>query len=74
MERTEKTAEELWHLIQSRLDALHDDDEVTAPLPLRKPRDAMGCNWTVETFTGPHVYRPAVRLIVSELQARFNLR
>ena len=77
MSRVTKTAAELKHLIQMRMNVLdeieHDDEQVFArDIDWQEP-DESGCNWDMIGYRGPAGYAAAVRSLVNTLRREYRL-
>jgi len=77
MPRTVKTAAELKHLIQIRMNALEDVEEdgeqvFAHNVDWHEP-DESGCNWNMSGYRGLATYATEVRLIVNRLRREYRL-
>ena len=77
MPRVTKTAAELKHLIQVRMNALdeieQDDEQVFARDVDWQQPDESGCNWDMIGYRGPVGYASAVRTLVNTLRREYRL-
>lgn len=77
MSRVAKTATELKHLIQTRMNALEDVEEDGEQLFARdidwQEPDEGGCNWNMSGYRGPAGYAMEVRGIVNRLRREYRL-
>ena len=75
--KTVKPPAALKHLIQLRLDALVDDEELGERIVARDVEwhalDADGRNWDMTGYRGPAEYRTDVRLVVDRLRREYLL-
>jgi hypothetical protein len=72
-----KTAAELKHLIQIRMNALHDVEEdgeqvFAHDVDWHAP-DETGCNWNMKGYRGPVDYATEIRAIVNNLRREYRL-
>jgi len=72
-----KTAAELKHLIQVRMNALaeveEDGEQVFAHNVDWEEPDESGCNWNMKGYRGPANYATEIRLIVNKLRREYRL-
>ena len=72
-----KTAAELKHLIQIRMDALEEVEEdgervFAHDVDWHEP-DESGCNWNMNGYRGPANYATEIRAIVNNLRREYRL-
>ena len=77
MPNTVKTAAELKHLIQNRMDALEDVEEdgeqvFAHDVDWHAP-DEDGCNWNMKGYRGAANYAGEIRVIVNKLRREYRL-
>jgi hypothetical protein len=75
--RVVKTAAELKHLIQIRIDALEeiedDGEQVSAHDVEWHEPDESGCNWNMHGYRGPINYATQIRILVDNLRREYRL-
>jgi hypothetical protein len=77
MPRVVKTAAELKHLIQIRMNALEEVEEDGEQVYARNvdwhEPDESGCNWNMDGYRGPANYATEIRAIVNALRREYRL-
>ena len=77
MPKVVKTAEQLKHLIQIRMNALEevedDGEQVYAHNVDWHEPDEEGCNWNMSGYRGPAHYATEIRVIVNRLRREYHL-
>ena len=77
MSKVVKTAAELKHLVQIRMNALEEVEQDAEQVYARDVNghepDESGCNWNMDGYSGPANYATAVRALVNGLRREYRL-